>query len=642
MTMGHELGLASAQAQQDGIRWGDGKEPVSALRRWRGVVSPWICVDPLVWVVAVVIALFLRFDFDLGKVVDAATSGRFLIVFAVLTAVQVVVGWVSGLYRGWFIRSTSAEMTAIASIVVAGGLVGMVLTVALGRSDQLPVSVVAAAVAFSFLGMLGLRYVVRYARLVRARESDDREPVIVFGAGSAGTQLVQQINRSEHSPYRVVGLLDDDALKKSLRVYGTRVTGSRADLEATVRRVACSTLVVAIPSLTQDQLLEVRSAAERFGMRVLVLPPLADRMHGRVQVNELREIDVHDLLGRAPVNLNLTAIADALRDRRVLVTGAGGSIGSELCRQISRFNPAELMMLDRDESALHAVQLSIHGRSLLDGRDTILADIRDEENLLALFRERKPDLVLHAAALKHLPLLETYPLEALKTNVIGTCNVLKASMAAGVEVFVNVSTDKAANPTSILGESKRITERLTASAALNAEGRYVSVRFGNVLGSRGSVLTAFEEQISVGGPVTVTHPDVSRFFMTIPEACQLVLQSAVVAKSGETTVLDMGEPIKIVDIARTLIARSPDPSVKIVFTGLRAGEKLAEDLFDAREARAEGTRHPLLSHVAVTPLDADEVDRCPIVDHQQAAEWLRDTANPDGDSPRILARAMTH
>lgn len=605
-------------------------------------MSPWISVDPLVWALASVFALMLRYDFDLDRVGTTVFSARFLLGLVVVALIQAAIGLLGGLYRGRFMQNTTEELTAIAGMLIAGGVFGIVVTAFIGHSNKLPISVVVTAMALSFLGMLGIRYMTRYGRRVRAQETDEREPVIVFGAGSAGTELVHQITRSANSPYRVVALLDDDPGKLGLRVYGIRVTGCRGKLAATAREAGCSTLVVAVPSLPQDQLLEVRAEAESVGLRVLVLPPLVDRMHGRVAVNELREINVHDLLGRAPINLNLTAIAEVLNNRRILVTGAGGSIGSELCRQISRFNPAELMMLDRDESALHAAQLSIHGRSLLDGRDTILADIRDEATILALFQERKPDLVLHAAALKHLPLLESYPLEALKTNVIGTRNVIKAAMAAGVPVFVNVSTDKAANPTSILGESKRITERLTADAARDGRGRYVSVRFGNVLGSRGSVLTAFEDQISNGGPVTVTHPDVTRFFMTIPEACQLVLQSAVVAESGETTVLDMGQPVRIVDIAETLIARSPDPSVKIVFTGLRAGEKLAEDLFDSREQPIEGSRHPLLSHVVVPPLDMDALDVWSITDHAEAAIWLRGAANPDGDSPRLVLEALAH
>lgn len=305
-----------------------------------------------------------------------------------------------------------------------------------------------------------------------------------------------------------------------------------------------------------------------------------------------------------------------------MVTGAGGSIGSELCRQLSRFRPSEIMMLDRDESGLHSVQLSINDQALLDGDDTILASIRDRESIEEIFLRRRPEIVFHAAALKHMPLLEKYPLEALKTNVLGTMNLLEAARLAGVETFVNISTDKAANPTSALGASKRLAERATAAAAARApQSKYVSVRFGNVLGSRGSVLTVFEKQVRDGGPVTVTDPEVDRFFMTIPEACQLVLQASVVGETGQTLVLDMGEPIKIADVARTLIEQS-GKQIEIVYTGLRANEKLSEDLFDRTETPLFGAKHEALSEVRVSPLEVDRALLENINDHEPARLWL--------------------
>jgi FlaA1/EpsC-like NDP-sugar epimerase len=313
---------------------------------------------------------------------------------------------------------------------------------------------------------------------------------------------------------------------------------------------------------------------------------------------------VTDLLGRHQVETDIASIAGYITGRRVLVTGAGGSIGSELCRQLHRLSPGELIMLDRDESALHAVQLSIHGRALLDGSDLVLADIRDGEHLRQIFTDRRPEVVFHAAALKHLSLLEQFPGEAVKSNVWGTQTVLEAAAAAGVAKFVNISTDKAADPTSVLGYSKRIAERLTAHVAQRAPGAFVSVRFGNVLGSRGSVLTAFAAQIEAGGPLTVTHPDVTRYFMTVPEAVQLVIQAAAIGGPGEALVLEMGEPVRISDVAKQMAAGS-GRDVQIVYTGLRPGEKLHEDLFGTGE---DGKRslHPLISHVTVPPLDPDE------------------------------------
>jgi FlaA1/EpsC-like NDP-sugar epimerase len=302
--------------------------------------------------------------------------------------------------------------------------------------------------------------------------------------------------------------------------------------------------------------------------------------------------------------IDLQQISDYLVNRRVLVTGAGGSIGSELCRQLARFNPAELIMLDRDESALHEVQLSIHGRALLNTPQTVLADIRDADTIMHIFNTRKPEVVFHAAALKHLPLLETYPTEAYQTNVLGTLTLLEASAQAGVGVFVNISTDKAANPISVLGYSKRIAERITAHFGKTvSSGKYMSVRFGNVLGSRGSVLMSFRDQIANGGPLTVTHRGVTRFFMTISEAVQLVIQAGAIGSSGEALVLDMGTPVSIYDVATQLVANSGKP-VEIEIVGLRAGEKVHEELFGDGEEDTR-PRHPLISHVPVLPVDLE-------------------------------------
>jgi FlaA1/EpsC-like NDP-sugar epimerase len=291
----------------------------------------------------------------------------------------------------------------------------------------------------------------------------------------------------------------------------------------------------------------------------------------------------------------------------VLVTGAGGSIGSELCRQVSRFAPASLAMLDRDESALQAVQLSIEGRALLDSRDLIVADLRDRERLHEVFAEHRPEVVFHAAALKHLPLLQLHPEEGVKTNVIGTLNVLEVAIAHGVSQFVNISTDKAADPSSVLGYTKRITERLSAAADDLGEGSFISVRFGNVLGSRGSVLTTFRSQIAAGGPVTITHPDVSRYFMTIEEAVQLVIQAGAIGQGGEVLVLEMGDQVRIVDVARRLIEKADTP-VEIVFTGLRDGEKVQEVLVGRSEV-SEATSHALINRVSGPSLEFSHLPR---------------------------------
>jgi nucleoside-diphosphate-sugar epimerase len=338
------------------------------------------------------------------------------------------------------------------------------------------------------------------------------------------------------------------------------------------------------------------------------LHPYRDRSGGLAEVlggvGDIRDLDLVDLLGRGRTDTDATAAAGYLSGRRVLVTGAGGSIGTELCRQIHGYRPTELIMLDRDESALRAVQLAVHGRAMPDDPSIVLGDVRDVDMLTALFAERRPDVVFHAAALKHLPLLERYPGESVKTNVWGTLSILEAAAAAGVRRLVNISTDKAANPTSVLGHSKRITERLTAHVARESGRAYVSVRFGNVLGGNGSVLTVFAGQLAAGGPLTVTHPAVTRSFTPIREAVQLVLQAGALGSGGQTLVLDMGEPVRIADVARGLADRAARAHrrIEIVFTGLSVGEKLHEDRFGDGESD-ERPHHPLISQVPVPPLD---------------------------------------
>jgi FlaA1/EpsC-like NDP-sugar epimerase len=409
------------------------------------------------------------------------------------------------------------------------------------------------------------------------------------------------------SQYVPVGVLDDDPRKRYARLHGIRMLGGRDDIAATAELTGATQLVIALPSAGADVIRDISQRATDAGLAVKVLPPLLEIAGSTVGIRDVRDINIADLLGRRQVDTNIQDIADYLRGKRVLVTGAGGSIGSELCLHLARFEPAELIMLDRDESALHAVQLQLHGVARLDSREVVLADIRDSECLTELFLDRRPEVVFHAAALKHVNMLEAHPDEAWKTNVLGTRNVLQAATAARVEKFINISTDKAADPVNVLGRTKRMAEQLTSTYAAANDGAFLSVRFGNVLGSRGSVLTTFAAQIARGGPVTVTHPDVTRYFMTIPEAVELVIQAGAIGTGGEALVLDMGEPIRIVDVARQLIGLSGRP-IELVYTGLRPGEKMHEELFGLAEAGVRAV-HPLISHVPVPPLESWMLER---------------------------------
>jgi FlaA1/EpsC-like NDP-sugar epimerase len=400
-----------------------------------------------------------------------------------------------------------------------------------------------------------------------------------------------------------VGVIDDDPMKRHLRTHGVPVLGGRHDIPAAVARTGATTVVFSVANADAGLVREVRSISLAAGAAFKVVPSVSEVLDGRVGVGDVRDVQIGDLLGRHQVDTDVDSIAGYLTGKRVLVTGAGGSIGSELCRQINRFGPAELMMLDRDESALHAVLLSLDGRASLDDPAVILADLRDADAIRRIFAARRPEVVFHAAALKHLPLLERYPGEAVQTNIWGTLSVLEAS--ASVERFVNISTDKAANPVSVLGFSKRITERLTAHTDSRSHGTFLSVRFGNVLGSRGSVLTAFNAQIERGGPLTVTDPDVTRYFMTTQEAVQLVIQAAAIGQGGEALVLEMGKPVRIAEMARQMAQLAPVP-IPIEYSSLRPGEKLHEELFGTGEVDRRPL-HPLIAHVEVPPLEPARV-----------------------------------
>lgn len=568
------------------------------VRAWK-----WWPVDALIWFVSVLVSVWARYDFSLtpSQADGALTFG----VYAVL--LQTAVGLLVGIYVLRFIAGSFDEAIAIA---FTGTLAGSLLFAYAWALSPLavPRSTPLSATAMAMIGMLAARFVGRAWTATRRQTHARSTNVVVFGAGAGGIQLVRHMKADRHAGFRPVALLDDDPAKGRLQIAGVRVRGTQKDLAKVAERSRADTVVIAIPTAEAELIREVTGRAEGAGLRVLVLPPLGQLVRRKVGPGDLRDINVNDLLGRHPVTLDEAAITSQVAGRRVLVTGAGGSIGSELCRQILRFQPAELIMLDRDESALHAVQLSLYGRAMLDGSDTVLADIRDARAVDEVFARHRPEIVFHAAALKHLPLLEAYPLEAWKTNVVGTLHVLNAARKHSVSTFMNISTDKAADPCSVLGYSKRVAERLTAAAASRGGGKFVSVRFGNVLGSRGSVLTTFERQIADGGPVTVTHPDVTRYFMTISEACQLVLQAASSGRSGEVLVLDMGEPIRILEVAKMLIGRADRSDLDIVFTGLRRGEKMHEDLFATHEPRDVRPAHHLISHVPVQPLSIQEQD----------------------------------
>jgi FlaA1/EpsC-like NDP-sugar epimerase len=530
-----------------------------------------------------------------------AVLGGVPTIFVVVTGC----GLAAGLYRHRYLRGSRDEVRAviIAGVLTAGCLTGIGLAFGGGRW-VLPGTVLYAA--FVVAVMLGARYVNFAVRLRPRRPAPTAEKIIVFGAGEAGVQLIGRLAAQPGGAYRPVAILDDDPLKRRLRIHGVPVSGGRARLAEVAASTGARVLVIAIAGRSGRVIRDLTEAAEGCGLVPKVIPSVLELLTGGARIEGVRDPRISDLLGRPAATIDVAAVREYVAGKRVLVTGAGGSIGAELCRQLHKLGPAYLIMLDRDESALHAVQLALYGRALFDSDETVLADIRDRRRMREVFDRFRPDIVFHAAALKHLPLLELWPAEAVKTNVLGTLAVLEAAASCGVQSFVNISTDKAASPISVLGYSKRITERLTASMAAQAGATYLSVRFGNVLGSRGSVLTTFLEQLRRGGPVTVTHPDVTRYFMTVEEAVQLVIQAGAVGRPGEALVLDMGEPVRIADVAQRLIEQTDRP-IDIEYTGLRPGEKLHEVLLSRGEADLR-PMHPLISHVTVPPLHPDRIN----------------------------------
>ncbi len=564
---------------------------------WRRFVgAAW---DASAWGLAALTALALRTSLNL----DSPQLQAIALYAAIAAALQIIGGLATQLYLGRNRLGSFSDAIAL-SLLVAGIAVvtgaGIIAFV-----PAFPVWAAALLPPLALLIMVTGRAVFRLLKHSGSRSSEDAETALVYGAGDAGFQVAHLVDIAENPPYAIVGFVDDNPDKRSLRVGRYRVRGTGADLIAVAHERGATTVILAISAASPQLIESVSQRCESAGLKFVTLPPLREMIGGQVRLDALRELNVADLLGRRQVQTDLSQIASYITGKTVLVTGAGGSIGQEIAKQVHHLGAASLVSLDRDESALHGLQLQIFGQGLLDSEDMVLCDIRDYDALKAVFEKHRPDVVFHAAALKHLPMLQRFPGEGWKTNVLGTLNVLRCADETGVAHFVNISTDKAAAATNVLGQTKRIAERLTAWYALKLNKPWLSVRFGNVLGSRGSVLISFKSQIDSGGPVTVTHPDVTRYFMTIPEACELVIQAGAIGHPGDVMVLDMGEPVKILDVAKRLIAES-GKEVPITFTGLRAGEKLHEVLFSEAEAGAP-TAHPLISGVRIPALDPAEL-----------------------------------
>ncbi|MFM0152693.1 nucleoside-diphosphate sugar epimerase/dehydratase [Paraburkholderia sediminicola] len=504
---------------------------------------------------------------------------------------------VFGLYRGMWVFASLPDLMRIAKAVLAGAFAMMMVAVMVQPHPIVPRSVLLVSPVLLFLVMGGSRALYRASKefYLYGGLIGQGKPVVVLGAGNSGASLARELSRS--SEWRLVGLLDDDAAKQGREIYGYKVLGPISDLQRWATDMKVEHAIIAIPSASVDAQRRVATMCVRAGVRAMVLPALTALTQGQAFLSRVRQIDLEDLLGRQPVKIDMPHVEALLRGRVVMVTGAGGSIGSELCRQILRFEPAQLVAFDLSEYAMYRLTEELHERFPKLSVIPMIGDAKDSLLLDQVLSRYTPHILFHAAAYKHVPLMEELNAwQAVRNNVLGTYRVARAAIRHDVKHFVLISTDKAVNPTNVMGASKRLAEMACqALQQTSTRTQFETVRFGNVLGSAGSVIPKFQQQIAKGGPVTVTHPEITRFFMTIPEASQLVLQASSMGQGGEIFILDMGEPVKIVDLARDLIRLYgfSEDHIHIVFTGLRPGEKLYEELLADDEATTR-TPHPKL------------------------------------------------
>jgi FlaA1/EpsC-like NDP-sugar epimerase len=502
--------------------------------------------------------------------------------------IQTAVFWFLGLYRGLWRFASIPDLWNIIKAAVLGTLLSALVLFIQLRLEGVPRSILILYPVFLILLLGGPRLAYRLwkdRRLSLATMAGNPRNVLIIGAGNAGETLARDMLREGQD--NLIGFLDDKPALRGARVHGMPVFGGMEKLQTVVQRHDVSLIVIAIPSANSEQMRRIVGFCEKTGCPIRTLPRLQDMVTPQPGVNDLRDVSIEDLLGREPVHLDWDRIRSGMTGKRVLVTGGGGSIGSELCRQIANLSPASLVILERSEFNLYKIRQWLEREHANISFHPVLGDVCDQAMLNGLFEHYLPDIIFHAAAYKQVPLLEGHEREAVNNNVLGTMNVAMAADKHDCEKFVFISTDKAVNPVNVLGMSKRIAELYCEMMSRKSNTSFVTVRFGNVLGSVGSVIPLFREQIAAGGPVTVTHPDIERYFMTVQEACQLILQSAAMGQGGEIFVLDMGKPVKIAYLAEqmiTLSGKMPGADVEIRFIGLRPGEKMTEELFYSNEA----------------------------------------------------------
>lgn len=571
-------------------------------------------LDFLVLSFAFVAAYLLRFEFSLSE----QSFFKMVVQLPLVLLVEFLGLFLAGVYSFIWRYVGLADLWAFLKAILGAGSILLLMRLALPAvlgHWQVPLSIILMNTVFAFAGIVSLRVLRRvvYERYERHRSGNggarDLKPVLLVGAGRAGVLVAKEIQGRGDMGLLIQGFVDDDPQKQGAVVQGVKVLGTSRDLPRLSKELDADHVIITMAQASRQQLKRIVEICERSGIKTRIIPGLYELVDGRVEVSSIRDVEIEDLLGREPVQLEQDSLAAFLGGKTVMVTGAGGSIGSEISRQLARFAPGTLLLLERAEFVLFEIDREL--RALHPELEIVplVADVGDEKRIRALMGKFRPEIVFHAAAHKHVPMMETNPTEAIKNNVLGTWTIGSVAGEVGAEAFVMISTDKAVNPTSVMGASKRVAELAVQELNSKFSTSYVAVRFGNVMGSAGSVIPIFREQILKGGPVTVTHPEMVRYFMTIPEASQLVLQAGAMGAGGEIFVLDMGDPVRILDLAKDMISLSgfnPYEDIDIVFSGIRPGEKLYEELQTVGEDISK-TRHPKIFIGKIVPYPSEEV-----------------------------------
>ena len=568
-------------------------------------------LDVISIITAAFISIYLRFD-------SGAIPANYLNMLVGYLPLTVLIYLICFLFfkiygRIWRYAGT-VELVAIVIACGLGSTVWYFASVGIGYVLPRLLYIMTGILLMLFIGSsrMALRmysYVTNKSKYKKLQRKKNK--VLIIGAGDAGALLLNEIEHYHVANRQVVGFIDDDKNKIGKSLQGVKILGNRNDIIKVVKIEDIDEIIIAMPSVKGEEIKSIINICKQTDCRLTIVPGLYEILEGSISINQLRPVDVEDLLGRDPVKLDTTAVKEYLSGKIVLITGAGGSIGSEIVRQVAKMQPAKLLLLGKGENSIYEITQEMKIEYPQLKTVPIIADVRDKERINAIMDYFKPQVVFHAAAHKHVPLMEYQPAEAVRNNILGTKVVADEAAAHNVETFVMISTDKAVNPTSVMGCTKRVAEMYVQSMNKNSNTRFVAVRFGNVLGSRGSVIPLFKTQIAKGGPVTVTHANMKRYFMTIPEASQLVLQAGAMAKGGEVFVLDMGEPVRIYDLAKDLITLSgliPDKDIEIKITGLRPGEKLFEELLSAEDG-TEKTKHHKIFTAKIKEIDKTELDK---------------------------------